>query len=148
MIGGRSNPVVDLIRRNLPPPTVKSQSPCDSGWSQAPVASKLQLKETTSLVHQPVARKALTYVKPDVRFSLNNQTQGIVPVAMNSTLEVNNATAGINSATTDFTKTTQLLKFDLIFVTSEQQLRYQSLPIKPDFILIQLATTDYIVIKF
>ncbi|KZV45529.1 hypothetical protein F511_33461 [Dorcoceras hygrometricum] len=29
-------PVVDLIRRNLPPPTVKSQSPCDSGWSQAP----------------------------------------------------------------------------------------------------------------
>ncbi|KZV37725.1 hypothetical protein F511_16265 [Dorcoceras hygrometricum] len=33
-------PVVDLIRRNLPPPTVKSQSPCDSGWSQAPVASE------------------------------------------------------------------------------------------------------------
>ncbi|KZV56633.1 auxin-like 1 protein [Dorcoceras hygrometricum] len=33
-------PVVDLIRRNLPPPTVKSQSPCDSGLSQAPVASK------------------------------------------------------------------------------------------------------------
>ncbi|KZV26274.1 hypothetical protein F511_40737 [Dorcoceras hygrometricum] len=33
-------PVVDLIRHNLPPPTVKSQSPCDSGWSQAPVASK------------------------------------------------------------------------------------------------------------
>ncbi|KZV43866.1 acyl-CoA dehydrogenase-related protein [Dorcoceras hygrometricum] len=33
-------PVVDLIRRNLPPPTVKSQSPCDSGWSHAPVASK------------------------------------------------------------------------------------------------------------
>ncbi|KZV41776.1 hypothetical protein F511_17145 [Dorcoceras hygrometricum] len=32
--------VVDLIRRNLPPPTVKSQSPCDSGWSQAPVASE------------------------------------------------------------------------------------------------------------
>ncbi|KZV30658.1 hypothetical protein F511_12931 [Dorcoceras hygrometricum] len=31
---------MDLIRRNLPPPTVKSQSPCDSGWSQAPVASK------------------------------------------------------------------------------------------------------------
>ncbi|KZV35594.1 pentatricopeptide repeat-containing protein mitochondrial-like [Dorcoceras hygrometricum] len=29
-------PVMDLIRRNLPPPTVKSQSPCDSGWSQAP----------------------------------------------------------------------------------------------------------------
>ncbi|KZV16901.1 hypothetical protein F511_35311 [Dorcoceras hygrometricum] len=28
--------VVDLIRRNLSPPTVKSQSPCDSGWSQAP----------------------------------------------------------------------------------------------------------------
>ncbi|KZV30991.1 hypothetical protein F511_23940 [Dorcoceras hygrometricum] len=25
---------------NLPPPTLKSQSPCDSGWSQAPVASK------------------------------------------------------------------------------------------------------------
>ncbi|KZV31092.1 Aldose-1-epimerase domain containing protein [Dorcoceras hygrometricum] len=33
-------PIVDLIRRNLPPPTVKSQSPCDSGWSQAPVASE------------------------------------------------------------------------------------------------------------
>ncbi|KZV38236.1 dead box ATP-dependent RNA helicase [Dorcoceras hygrometricum] len=33
-------PVVDLIRTNLQPPTVKSQSPCDSGWSQAPVASK------------------------------------------------------------------------------------------------------------
>ncbi|KZV51169.1 hypothetical protein F511_19719 [Dorcoceras hygrometricum] len=32
--------VVDLIRRNLLPPTVKSQSPCDSCWSQAPVASK------------------------------------------------------------------------------------------------------------
>ncbi|KZV21027.1 hypothetical protein F511_35370 [Dorcoceras hygrometricum] len=32
--------VMDLIRRNLPPPTVKSQSPCDSGWSQAPVASE------------------------------------------------------------------------------------------------------------
>ncbi|KZV18089.1 hypothetical protein F511_32042 [Dorcoceras hygrometricum] len=29
-------PVVDLIRRNLPQSTVKSQSPCDSGWSQAP----------------------------------------------------------------------------------------------------------------
>ncbi|KZV23661.1 hypothetical protein F511_06991 [Dorcoceras hygrometricum] len=27
---------------NLPPPTVKSQSPCDSGWSQAPVASKIE----------------------------------------------------------------------------------------------------------
>ncbi|KZV39535.1 hypothetical protein F511_32703 [Dorcoceras hygrometricum] len=34
-------PIVDLIRRNLPPPTVKSQSPCDSGWSQAPVSSKI-----------------------------------------------------------------------------------------------------------
>ncbi|KZV24493.1 hypothetical protein F511_29344 [Dorcoceras hygrometricum] len=31
---------MDLIRCNLPPPTVKSQSPCDSGWSQAPVSSK------------------------------------------------------------------------------------------------------------
>ncbi|KZV25092.1 extra-large guanine nucleotide-binding protein 3-like [Dorcoceras hygrometricum] len=41
-------PVVDLIRRNLPPPTVKSQSPCDSGWSQAPVASKV-LEELLSL---------------------------------------------------------------------------------------------------
>ncbi|KZV41343.1 hypothetical protein F511_36542 [Dorcoceras hygrometricum] len=39
LIGGRSIPVVDLID-DLPPPTVKSQSPCDSGWSQAPVASK------------------------------------------------------------------------------------------------------------
>ncbi|KZV21218.1 hypothetical protein F511_17952 [Dorcoceras hygrometricum] len=33
---------MDLIRRYLPPPTVKSQSPCDSGWSQAPVASKIR----------------------------------------------------------------------------------------------------------
>ncbi|KZV16943.1 hypothetical protein F511_18864 [Dorcoceras hygrometricum] len=40
LIGGRSNPVVDLIRRNVPPPTVNIQSPCDSGWSQVPVASK------------------------------------------------------------------------------------------------------------
>ncbi|KZV56740.1 hypothetical protein F511_39705 [Dorcoceras hygrometricum] len=37
---GVSLPVVDLIRLNLPPPTEKRQSPCDSGWSQAPVASK------------------------------------------------------------------------------------------------------------
>ncbi|KZV31609.1 hypothetical protein F511_27640 [Dorcoceras hygrometricum] len=58
----------------------------------------------------------------------------------------------VNSASTDFTKTTQLLKyqngmqlmeFDLIIVISKQQLCYQPLPIKPDFILIQLATTDY-----
>ncbi|KZV55233.1 hypothetical protein F511_26640 [Dorcoceras hygrometricum] len=40
LIGGRSFPVVDLIE-DLPPPTMKSQSPCDSGWSQAPVASKV-----------------------------------------------------------------------------------------------------------
>ncbi|KZV24089.1 hypothetical protein F511_40645 [Dorcoceras hygrometricum] len=39
-------PVVDLIRRNLPPPTVKSQSPCDSGWSQAPVSSEVTPRET------------------------------------------------------------------------------------------------------
>ncbi|KZV48043.1 hypothetical protein F511_26454 [Dorcoceras hygrometricum] len=38
-------PVVDLIRCNLLPPTVKSQSPCDSGWSQAPVASKIESTE-------------------------------------------------------------------------------------------------------
>ncbi|KZV06785.1 hypothetical protein F511_45733 [Dorcoceras hygrometricum] len=31
---------------DLPPPTVKSQSPCDSGWSQAPVASKVTPRET------------------------------------------------------------------------------------------------------
>ncbi|KZV45066.1 hypothetical protein F511_12664 [Dorcoceras hygrometricum] len=37
--------VMDLIRRNLPPPTVKSQSPCDFGWSQAPVASKVTPRE-------------------------------------------------------------------------------------------------------
>ncbi|KZV57253.1 SET domain protein 2 isoform 1 [Dorcoceras hygrometricum] len=39
-------PVVDLIRRNLPPPTVKIQSLCDSGWSQAPVASEVTPRET------------------------------------------------------------------------------------------------------
>ncbi|KZV34136.1 hypothetical protein F511_19226 [Dorcoceras hygrometricum] len=33
--GGRSIPVVDLID-DLPPPTVKSQFSCKSGWSQAP----------------------------------------------------------------------------------------------------------------
>ncbi|KZV26514.1 acyl-CoA dehydrogenase-related protein [Dorcoceras hygrometricum] len=47
LIGGRSIPVVDLTD-DLPPPTVKSQSPCDSGWSQAPVASKLRRRETGS----------------------------------------------------------------------------------------------------
>ncbi|KZV57132.1 hypothetical protein F511_42014 [Dorcoceras hygrometricum] len=40
-------PIMDLIRRNLPPPTVKSQSPCDSGWSQAPVASEDMVTPTT-----------------------------------------------------------------------------------------------------
>ncbi|KZV23035.1 hypothetical protein F511_16559 [Dorcoceras hygrometricum] len=34
--GGFLFPVVDLIKEDLPPPTVKSQFPCDSGWSQAP----------------------------------------------------------------------------------------------------------------
>ncbi|KZV55721.1 F-box protein [Dorcoceras hygrometricum] len=29
-------PVVDLIEEDLPPPTLKSQIPCESGWSQAP----------------------------------------------------------------------------------------------------------------
>ncbi|KZV32151.1 hypothetical protein F511_29749 [Dorcoceras hygrometricum] len=29
-------PVVDLIKEFLPPPTVKSQIPCEFGWSQAP----------------------------------------------------------------------------------------------------------------
>ncbi|KZV41525.1 hypothetical protein F511_32774 [Dorcoceras hygrometricum] len=29
-------PVVDLIKEDLPPPTLKSQIPCESGWSQAP----------------------------------------------------------------------------------------------------------------
>ncbi|KZV46648.1 hypothetical protein F511_38722 [Dorcoceras hygrometricum] len=28
--------VVDLIKEDLPPPTLKSQIPCESGWSQAP----------------------------------------------------------------------------------------------------------------
>ncbi|KZV33861.1 pentatricopeptide repeat-containing protein mitochondrial-like [Dorcoceras hygrometricum] len=36
LIGGRSNPVVDLIRRNLPPPTVKCRFPRETGRSQAP----------------------------------------------------------------------------------------------------------------
>ncbi|KZV36678.1 hypothetical protein F511_40059 [Dorcoceras hygrometricum] len=36
---------MDLID-DLPLPTVKSQSPCDSGWSQAPVASKITPRET------------------------------------------------------------------------------------------------------
>ncbi|KZV30765.1 hypothetical protein F511_36866 [Dorcoceras hygrometricum] len=36
LIGGRSNPVVDLIRRNLPPPTVKCQFPRETGRSQEP----------------------------------------------------------------------------------------------------------------
>ncbi|KZV54746.1 hypothetical protein F511_41578 [Dorcoceras hygrometricum] len=42
--------VVDLIRRNLPPPTVKSQSPCDSGWSQAP-----RRQQVLSVGHRDVA---------------------------------------------------------------------------------------------
>ncbi|KZV46769.1 F-box family protein [Dorcoceras hygrometricum] len=29
-------PVVDLIKEDLPPPTLKSQIPCEFGWSQAP----------------------------------------------------------------------------------------------------------------
>ncbi|KZV52225.1 hypothetical protein F511_39351 [Dorcoceras hygrometricum] len=29
-------PVVDLIKEFLPSPTVKSQIPCEFGWSQAP----------------------------------------------------------------------------------------------------------------
>ncbi|KZV43891.1 hypothetical protein F511_33948 [Dorcoceras hygrometricum] len=45
-------PVVDLIRRNLPPPTVKSQSPCDSGWSQAPVASETGSGSATVSQHR------------------------------------------------------------------------------------------------
>ncbi|KZV24198.1 hypothetical protein F511_09142 [Dorcoceras hygrometricum] len=36
LIGGISNPVVDLIRRNLPPPTVKCRFPRETGRSQAP----------------------------------------------------------------------------------------------------------------
>ncbi|KZV33856.1 hypothetical protein F511_27757 [Dorcoceras hygrometricum] len=28
--------VVDLIKEDLPPPTLKSQIPCEFGWSQAP----------------------------------------------------------------------------------------------------------------
>ncbi|KZV17638.1 hypothetical protein F511_15512 [Dorcoceras hygrometricum] len=43
-------PVVDLIRRNLPPSTVKSQSPCDFGWSQAPVASKIALDKQSCMI--------------------------------------------------------------------------------------------------
>ncbi|KZV21219.1 DNA binding,ATP binding isoform 1 [Dorcoceras hygrometricum] len=46
-------PVVDLIRRYLPPPTVKSQSPFDSGWSQAPVASKIEIKKNFWIGHRP-----------------------------------------------------------------------------------------------
>ncbi|KZV43255.1 hypothetical protein F511_09841 [Dorcoceras hygrometricum] len=29
-------PVLDLIKENLPPPTLKCRIPCESGWSQAP----------------------------------------------------------------------------------------------------------------
>ncbi|KZV23120.1 hypothetical protein F511_25081 [Dorcoceras hygrometricum] len=29
-------PVVDLIKEDLPPPTLKSQIPCEFGWSQTP----------------------------------------------------------------------------------------------------------------
>ncbi|KZV32739.1 cytochrome c biogenesis C [Dorcoceras hygrometricum] len=88
------------------------------------------------------------------------QSQAIVFLEVNDVsagMYQGNATAEMNSATTDFTKTTQVLKyynemqlleFDLIIVISKQQLRYQPLPIEPDFILIQLATTDYTVIKF
>ncbi|KZV42679.1 ribulose-1,5 bisphosphate carboxylase/oxygenase large subunit N-methyltransferase, chloroplastic [Dorcoceras hygrometricum] len=49
-------PVVDLIRRNLPPPTVKSQSPCDSGWSQAPVASEAGRRRALRPIARAIAR--------------------------------------------------------------------------------------------
>ncbi|KZV22146.1 flagellar associated protein [Dorcoceras hygrometricum] len=29
-------PIMDLIKEDLPPPTLKSQIPCEFGWSQAP----------------------------------------------------------------------------------------------------------------
>ncbi|KZV55320.1 hypothetical protein F511_18852 [Dorcoceras hygrometricum] len=59
-------PVVDLIRRNLPPPTVKSQSPCDSGWSQAPVASEMLAGNTKREVESDtVAEQELKTVKRD-----------------------------------------------------------------------------------
>ncbi|KZV50466.1 hypothetical protein F511_35908 [Dorcoceras hygrometricum] len=62
----------------------------------------------------------------------------------------NNATAEFyeNNATAEFYDGIQLLEFDLIIVISKQQLCYQPLPSKPYFIMIQLATTDYTVIKF
>ncbi|KZV41983.1 hypothetical protein F511_29510 [Dorcoceras hygrometricum] len=54
-------PIVDLIKEDLPPPTLKSQIPCEFGWSQAPRRQQVGSGSATVCqqdVGKPVEKRA------------------------------------------------------------------------------------------
>ncbi|KZV53591.1 hypothetical protein F511_35551 [Dorcoceras hygrometricum] len=118
LIGGRSNPVVDLIRRNLPPPTVKCRFPRETGRSQAPRRQQdgIRIRQGSPTIHackravNPRQRSIDSYMHRDLtqsrrlmnpmRTNQYNQDLGLINSTIGNHLESPNEGSSIDHQVT------------------------------------------------